>query len=128
MNKTETVKETFKGVARATSAINYVVDNIEKGYILENVYEASSILEVTLVKDDSSSSDAKEEVPEITIPEQAVAVYTYPDFTYAETLETSKQLEEYFDQFGFNANPRHRPSTILRKARAYFGEVESNEW
>jgi hypothetical protein len=43
-----------------------------------------------------------------------------PDWDYAASIEESGDLVEYLSQFGFEGNPKHKPKTILNKAKKMF--------
>ena len=137
-------RKQFKGPTKVSDAINDVVatlwENPDVGY---SIYEANTVVEITYIdtsdvptpeedtNEEQTEENQTEDTPEVvealpetegTVEEEddggdVASTVASPDWDYAASIEESEDLVEYLSKFGFEGNPKHKPKTILNKAK-----------
>lgn len=135
------IKTLFKGRTFSVEACNFVQDKVLEGYRLEGVTQIANGCQVSMVKpveaepadvsqlmetldamEDTSNTDTVEPEPEVVEEDSIDEVEELVvDWEHVSALESSEELEDYFEPLGFNANPNHKPATIIKKAKVHFG-------
>ena len=109
----------MNGLTQAFEDFSTTVQSISAGY---EVPYAEDLIEALDTMEDTSSTDTIEPEPEVVEEESIDEVdELVVDWEHVATLESSEDLEDYFEPLGFNANPNHRPATIIKKAKVHFG-------
>lgn len=129
----EQVTEVPLGVQIAMKRVSVEATPVDVSELLEktNVEEAPTTEDTDIVVENVTytveeptevvSEETTETVSEDTTTEEESIDELVVDWEHVATLETSAELEDYFEPLGFNANPNHKPATIIKKAKVHFG-------